>query len=187
MLGDHDDFPDFPTDEPYDPPSLSGRQLEVIRLHTLGIPNEEIAEEIGLSPRVVKSIVTSELGRTKVAELQSLADIDTADVISVLNESMVDAALVYGDIFQDRRSGPQAALALRAAADLLDRTGIPKQTQSTIQVNAAYSVKHSLVELKAKAAELNIGQAGVIEGVRFAALGADVDVEGIEDERRVVV
>ena len=186
MLGDYDDFPEVPTDEPYDPPSLSSRHMEVIRLHTCGVSDAEIADEIGLSSRTVRSIVTSELGRTKVAELQSLADIDTADVIAVLNESMVDAALVYGDIFQERRSGPQAALALRAAADLLDRTGVPRQTQSTVQVNAAYSVKHDLTDLKAKAAELNIGQTDVIEGVRFAEIGAD-DSVGVEDERRVVV
>jgi RNA polymerase sigma factor (sigma-70 family) len=56
--------------------ALTGREREVMRLLVMGLPNGEVAEQLGISPRTVeihKARVLAKLGARNVAELIRIA------------------------------------------------------------------------------------------------------------------
>jgi DNA-binding CsgD family transcriptional regulator len=104
------------------------RHREIMRRKLVGQTNKQIAEEMGLSQNRVSVIVNSPLFKLELERMMQQADEQVFDAMSKLRELQPDAVNV---LHESMHQHEYPHLRLKAAIQVLDRTGInsPKQIQ----------------------------------------------------------
>lgn len=115
--------------EMYEVEQLQARQQEIVRLHVLGLKNVEVAEQLNISPQTVSNTINSPLVQSYLRTLQEGRDVSTKEINTQLNSLRVDAVNAFKDILQDQVEGVTPSLKMRAATEVLDRTGHGKEVK----------------------------------------------------------
>lgn len=103
---------------------LSAKALRVLRLYSTGYYTQrEVAAIVQMDVHSVQAIVSSTLGQRKIAELQSVLDLQCIDVNRELKELAPLATELLHEVITNK--GVDVKDRLRAAKEILDRSGFP--------------------------------------------------------------
>jgi len=107
---------------------VNPRHREIMRRKLVGQSNKQIAEELGLSQNRVSVITNSPLFKLELERMMQQADDQLFDAMGKLRELQPDAVNV---LHESMHQHEYPHLRLKAAIQVLDRTGInsPKQIQ----------------------------------------------------------
>lgn len=129
---------------------------EVIRLRALGMIQEDIARELGVTQAFVGITLNSELGRIAMNDLQEKLDARTIDVGAALQENAKHAEDFLGRVVRGDGSieGVSPALRARVCMDQLDRSGFGKITKNvTLDLGGALTTEE-IMEIKRMGREM---------------------------------
>lgn len=141
-----------PTGNYFNPKRVSQHAQEVIRRHVAGFSNQEIAELVGISTATVGNILRSNFGKSQAANLQAAANYDAVEVTKQMREMIPQALQVLGGILED--GDAPSSVRLRAAQDLLDRTGHSAVKKVDVHSTNLSLTPEQLESIKIKAMEL---------------------------------
>lgn len=120
---------------------LTARHQEILRLSAMRFTNEEIAEKLDVCVATVSKTLHCELGIARSAELQGHEDEKVQESIRKLKELLPQCVEVYESLLKGERkekSQISPSLQLRAAGEVMDRAGIPKETKSKATGDGGY-------------------------------------------------
>lgn len=120
---------------------LTARHQEILRLSAQRWTNTDIAEHLDVCVATVTKTLNCELGVARSAELQSTEDEITQESLRKLKELLPQCVDVYEALLKgERKAGSEISpsLQLRAAGEVMDRAGIPKETKTKATGDAGY-------------------------------------------------
>ncbi len=98
-----------------------GRHKEIIRMHILGFKSVAIAKELNVTPQSISHVLNSAITKTRVDELQNLADENAVDMNKRFRESASDAQDLLVAVMEDKDEDIKTRV--KVAMDQLDRGG----------------------------------------------------------------
>jgi len=135
--------------------TLMDQHHEVIRRLLIGQKTTAIAQEMNLSKAQVQNIENSPLVQQRISVLQGVRDQVSIDVSKHIRSVVPKALLLLEKIVDGDVEGEKPSLNLRASVsrDLLDRGGLPKQTNVRTENLHAHLTVTDLDEIKMRAKE----------------------------------
>lgn len=135
---------------------LKGRHREIIRLAYLGTPRKDIAERFGITEASVTGVLQSELAREHMNMLEAHTDSDCIDARQRLENLQGVAVDYYERILKGDVLEASVSHRMKAAAEVLDRSGLPRMTKVEASSQNAYLVRVGIEELVGRGKELGI-------------------------------
>ncbi len=150
----------------YDIKQLWDSHQEILRLLVLGKNNQQVAEELGITPQTVSNVRNSPLARERLQELQNGRDAETTQIHKRVQQFVPVALKLLEDIIEGKREDASIGLQARTAENYLGRAG-----HGTIQKIVSHSSTLSRDDIEA-----------IKERARSAAREQGVMVVDYEDQ-----
>ena len=152
-----------PTPTRWSPKELNEKHEEIIRLAHIGMKQEQIAEEMGLSAQIVHMLLKTELAQRKLEDLASFAEMDTLDTHAEIQKASKEAVVYLSEVIRGKVE-TSASLRAKASMDMLDRAGFSpvKKVEKSV---SGYMVQVGLEKIMNRAKELGISSLPIAEQV----------------------
>lgn len=136
--------------------ALKGRHREIIRMHYLGLSRKDIALHFGMSEAAITNILQSDLAKEHLSFLQENTDADCIDARRRLEHLQHSAIDIYEKVLNGDIIEASVSQKMRAAAEVLDRGGLPRLTRTETRSEGAYLLRVGVEELMSRGRELGI-------------------------------
>ena len=144
---------------------VQSQHREIIRLKISGFKNCEIAEAVGMTQSHISQVLNSPLVKERIEQIQAAADLQAVDVLTDIKNMAPEAVSLLYDIMKDddklRESRLSVTTRMKAASEILDRSGYPKVTQVNNNHAHAHLSYEDMQEIKNRAKALG-KKAGVV-------------------------
>lgn len=140
----------------YEPKSLNTRHNEILRLWHMGLPHSEIAKQVGCTVHVVKYVTGGELGQAKLAEMETMSDIDVSDLEREIRLMCPQVLEFYRGVIGGTEDGATPGLRFKVGSDILDRAGVSRVQKVKGAMLHGYVGRVGISNIKKRAREAGI-------------------------------
>lgn len=144
--------------------ALRGHHHDIIRMHSLGATNEQIAAHTGVTTATVSNVLRSLPAREVMDGIRADTAMKTIDVVKQIKDMVPRALQVMEEIMDNE--DVSAAVRLRAATDLMDRAGHGAVKKVDMRSTSVSLTQDDLEKIKRRAMELNPNVVDVDSTVR---------------------
>lgn len=144
----------------YEPIRMKSRYREIVRLHTIGYQDSEIAEMVGCERRTVSYVIQARITSGMVEDLRDRRDQAAVDIAARIRSFAPLALEVATEILTDETASKSVRASI--ASDILDRAGY-KPVNMSFQASAKLS-SEDIDHLKQVARSNGIVEAEEVHG-----------------------
>ncbi len=130
---------------------IQTRQRDIIRLHSLGLKNIQIAKKLGVSETNVSQVITSPLAQAEINKINKVKDEHTMDYKAHIESCIPKALDVLEDIIDNNLDGVSPSLRLKASEDILNMANIGPAKSSSVTNNTVIFNDEKIAEIKKRA------------------------------------
>ena len=136
---------------------------EIVRLAMLGAKNTAIADELGVTARLVHMVLSNPIIKEEMSKMQLQADTDTVDIAEQIHSGSKEAVVLLNKVIRGDEGDADIRTRVNAAQDLLDRAGYGKITKVQGRIQHGYSGQIGIEAIKRRAREVGIINGTIVE------------------------